>query len=292
VQRALVTGVHGFVGAHLRARLERDGVEVVALEADVRDADAVRAEIAAARPDAVVHLAALASVAAAWEAGRELWDVNATGTLNVAWAARDARLLVVSSGEVYGDVPAERQPIREDEPLRPRSPYGASKLGAEAAALLAARDAIVARSFNHIGPGQSDRFAVASFAAQVAAIERGEAEPVLRVGNLEAERDLLDVRDVVDAYVRLLATPGTAGVYNVAGGRALRLREVLERLLALAERPIAVEVDPARLRPADIPRLAGDASRLRAATGWQPTRALDDTLSDVLAASRSRGVVR
>jgi GDP-4-dehydro-6-deoxy-D-mannose reductase len=291
VQRVLVTGASGFVGGHLAERLARDGIEQIPYAGDVRDADALRAALAGARPDAVVHLAARSSVAESFSQQREVWDVNATGTLVLALAVRsevpDARVLFISSGEVYGAVPDDRQPIAESAPVRPRSPYATSKAAAELALCSQGLDVVVARAFNHVGPGQDERFAIASFAAQVARAERGQQPPVLRVGDLGARRDLSDVRDVVDAYARLLQTPSARGVYNVASGRAHALRDVVERLLRLSRRPIAVEPDPARLRPADLPLLSGDASRLEAATGWQPTRSLDETLADVLEAARA-----
>jgi GDP-4-dehydro-6-deoxy-D-mannose reductase len=291
VQRVFVTGARGFAGRWVAERLAQDSVEMLAFEGDVRDPEALASELRAARPDAVLHLAALSSVAEAWRRRREVWDVNATGTLNllqaVAEAAPEARVVLVSSSEVYGIVPEERQPIREDAPLAPRSPYGAAKAAAEMAAAASGLDVAVVRPFPHIGPGQSEQFAVASFVAQIGRIERGDAPPVLQVGNLDARRDLTDVRCVADAYVLLLQRPGLAGPFNVCSGRAVRIGDVLERLLAYASRPIEVEVAPERLRPVDVPLLLGDASRLHEATGWQPRRPLDDTLQDLLASVRA-----
>jgi nucleoside-diphosphate-sugar epimerase len=294
VDRVLVTGSAGFVGRHLLDRLAADRVAAIELEGDIRDGAAVRTQLAQAAPDAIVHLAAASSVASSWRERRETWDVNVNGTLELLLAVEEscpgARVLVVSSAEVYGAVPAGEQPIAEGRVLAPASPYGASKVAAEQAVAATRLRAVIARPFPHIGPGQSESFALPSFAAQIVRIERGEQEAVLLVGNLEARRDLTDVRDVVDAYIRMLALAEPAAVYNVARGHAIAIGEALERLLALAQVPIRVEVDPARLRPSDIPLLCGDASRLHEDTGWQPARDLDDSLADLLASFRDQGV--
>jgi GDP-4-dehydro-6-deoxy-D-mannose reductase len=295
VGRIFVTGASGFVGRHLIDRVARDGIDAEASSADVRREEALRAELEHAAPDAVVHLAATASVSQAWGASSEAWSVNAWGTLTVVRAMRRAapraRLLLPSTGEVYGSVPEGEQPIAEDRPVAPLSPYAQTKAAAELAVLGSGLDIVVARSFNHIGPGQDERFAVASFAAQIARVEQGYSEPVLRVGNLAARRDFTDVRDVVEAYARLLATPEAGGVVNVASGRAVSLEEVLDRLLDMAARPIKVVVDPERLRPSDIPVLSGNAGRLSALTGWEPERDLDSTLSDIMRDARARAEV-
>ncbi len=293
LERVFVTGSRGFAGAHAVARLQEAGVEVSELRGDVRDGDALTAELRAARPDGVLHLAAFASVAEGFRRQRETWDVNATGTLvllgAVAEAAPDARVVVVSSCEVYGVVPDERQPIGEATALLPRSPYAASKAAAEMAAAAASLDVVVARPFPHLGPGQDERFAIASFAAQLARIERGEAPPRLQVGNLDARRDYCDVRDVAEAYLRLLTADGLSGAYNVCRGEAHRMGDVLDQLRALVETPVEVVVDPERLRPLDVPLLLGDPARLHAATGWRATRPLDESLADVLTAFRTQG---
>jgi GDP-4-dehydro-6-deoxy-D-mannose reductase len=285
--RVLVTGADGFVGRHLMVEL---GDGAVAASADVTDAAAVRDEVAVVRPDAVVHLAALSSVAASWGSSSAVWRVNALGTVHVLEAVRhevpDARILFVSTAEVYG-AEADRAP--EDRPAAPVSPYAASKAAAEVACAQAVRasglDVVVARPYAHVGPGQDERFAVGSWTRQIARLER-DGGGALLVGDLSAERDLTDVRDVCRAY-RLLLDPGVpAGTYNVASGDVVGLGDVVERLVALARVPVRVEQDPARLRPSDLPRLAGDAARLRAATGWVPMIALDTTLADALEAAR------
>jgi GDP-4-dehydro-6-deoxy-D-mannose reductase len=290
--RTLVTGADGFVGRHALARLQLADVETIAFTGDVRDADACLEQVRASRPGAILHLAAISSVADAWRDPDAVSDVNVGGTRNLlaaaATAAPDARFVLVSSAEVYGAVPEHEQPIGEDTPARPRSPYAASKLEAEAVALAADLDTVVARPFPHIGPGQDERFAIASFAGQIAAIERG-APAILRVGNLDARRDISDVRDVVGAYFALLGATGTADIYNVGSGRAWRIGDVLTSLLALAEREIEVVPDPERLRPADTPLLVGDASRIERDLGWRAERPLEQTLLDILTFFRARG---
>jgi len=289
VERVLVTGPDGFVGRHLRNEL---GHAFVPHERDVLDGSSLSAAVRETQPSAVVHLAALSSVAGSWSDVAEVWRVNVLGTVNVAEAVRSeapgARLLFVSSGEVYGR-PAH-VPTVENAPVAPISPYGASKAAAELAVRQVARevDVVVARSFLHIGPGQDERFAIASFAHQIATIEHGDAPPVLRVGNLEARRDLSDVRCIADAYLALLGSPDASGTYNVSTGRAERIGDVLDALLRLSEREIEIEEDPDRLRPADIPLLCGDPRRIAHDLGWRANRPLEQTLLDTLTFFRER----
>jgi GDP-4-dehydro-6-deoxy-D-mannose reductase len=290
VQRVLITGADGFAGRHLRSALERQARHVVSSSADVRDAAAVAREVKAAQPDAIAHLAAITSVAGAWSREREVWEVNALGTLNLVLAvqehAPEARLLVASSAEVYGRISDDEGPVGEERALAPISPYGRSKAAAELACARDDIDLVVVRPFPHTGPGQTKSFAIPSFAGQIARIEAGRAPPAIQVGNLAARRDYSDVRCVVDAYVRLLEQRGGPPVFNVATGTALSMRSILDRMLAMATLEIAVEVDPSRIRPADIPLLVGSPRRLTESTGWRPIRSLDETLADVLNAAR------
>ncbi|HET6172417.1 MAG TPA: GDP-mannose 4,6-dehydratase [Gaiellales bacterium] len=290
MKRVLITGADGFVGRHLRSGLEDRGIETVALAADVRDADAMADEIASVGADAVAHLAALTSVADAWGREREVWEVNVLGTLNVVLAVAEhtpeARLLVTSSSEVYGRISEDEGPVGEDRAIAPTSPYGRSKAAAELACAREDIDFVIVRPFPHTGPGQTDTFAIPSFATQIARIEAGLAFPAIKVGNLEARRDYCDVRCVVEAYIRLLERRGEPRVFNVATGTAHSLRSVLDRMLTQATAEIAVEIDPSRLREADIPLLVGSPRRLTETTGWRPTRSLDETLADVLDAAR------
>jgi GDP-4-dehydro-6-deoxy-D-mannose reductase len=284
----LVTGAQGFVGGHLLAEL---GERAQALDADVTDARALSSALEDVEPEAVVHLAAGSSVADSWHDRGEAWRVNALGTVNVLEAVRvqapGARVLVASTGEVYGR--AEEIPTSESAPLAPLSPYAASKVAAEVAAGQAQRgglDVVVTRAFQHVGPGGDERFAIGSWSAQIARAEEAGGGTV-RVGDLSARRDITDVRDVCRAYAALLDRSVPASTYNVASGQAVEMREVLEALLELAECPIDVEPDPERMRPADLSILCGDASLLRAATGWEPTIPLEQTLRDTLQAARA-----
>jgi len=264
-------------------------------ELDVLEGPALAKAVDAARPDALYHLAGFAHVGQSWERPAEVFRVNAEGTLNVLEAARQCggagrsqppRVVVISSSEVYGRVSADDLPLSEDAPVRPVSPYAASKAAAEVLAVQAwlgrGVPCVVARPFNHTGPGQSPDFVVPAFAARIAAAPDGG---VLAVGNLSPRRDLTDVRDVVRAY-RLLAERGEPGrAYNICSGVDVAIEDVVARLLALSGKSLRIEVDPALLRPADVPALRGDPARLTADTGWRPEIPLDQTLADVLAAA-------
>ena len=291
--RALVTGANGFVGSHLCRALLAQQHDVAELTCDVRDMAAVRDQLLAAQPDCIFHLAAQAFVPQAIADPDETYAVNVRGTATVLSALRalrssgkTARLLYVSSADVYGAQPQQVYPLRETTLPCPANPYAASKLAAEALVLGEVRafgaDAVVTRAFNHIGPGQNDKFAVASFAKQLASIAAG-AQPVMYVGNLHAKRDFLDVRDVVQAYVAL-AQRGTSGeVYNVCSETAVSMREVLGELVRIAHVPVEIREDPQRMRPSDVPLMYGSNEKLRAATGWEPQIPLRRSLQDVYA---------
>jgi GDP-4-dehydro-6-deoxy-D-mannose reductase len=279
--RVLVTGPEGFVGRHLRAEL---GEGFLPFEGDVLDAVALRDAVREARPETLVHLAAVSSVGQSFGETAEVWRTNVLGTVNVVEALRAeapaVRMLLASSGDVYGR--AEVVPTPEEAPVAPASPYGASKAAAELACM--GVDAVVARAFPHTGPGQDERFAVGSWAAQLARL-RTEGGGTLRVGDLDVERDLTDVRDVCRAYRLLLDPSIPPGTYNVASGRAVPLRRVVELLVEAAGVPVTVEREEGRLRPAEVPLLAGDASKLQSATGWAPEIPLERTLVDTLEAA-------
>lgn len=283
----LITGAEGFVGTHLR---ELVGVDAIAAEADVRDGEAVADAVRATNPRAVVHLAAQSSVAASWQDVDDVWSVNVLGTVHVLEAVREqrpqARVLFPSTGEVYGR--AERIPTPETEAVAPVSPYAATKAAAEIACGHAARrglDVVIARAFNHEGPGRDARFAVGSWTQQIARLEDAGGG-VLEVGDLTAERDITDVRDVCRAYTLLLDDAVPAGTYNVASGQTVRMSRIAEILVSLARCPVELEQRAERLRPADIPVMQGDASKLRKATGWEPQIPLEQTLADALNAAR------
>ncbi len=286
--RALVTGASGFVGAHLLAHLESEGDLVLAPETDITDRDTLFASTVACSPDVVYHLAAQADVGGSWSDPIGTLRVNVEGTRNVLDAAREAgarRVLAVTSADVYGIVDEADLPLDEETPIRPVSPYAASKAAADILCLQATLghglDVVRARSFNHLGPGQSDRFVASAIASRIVANER-EGGDVVRIGNLEARRDFTDVRDVVRAY-RLLVEHGVAGdVYNVCSGIDRSVREVAEQLTTLALVEMRLETDPELFRPVDLKALRGDPSKIRAATGWEPRIDLDQTLRDLL----------
>lgn len=288
--RAFVTGASGFAGRHLIDALHASGHDVVELEGDVLEAQDVRTQIERAAPGVVFHLAAQAFVPAAIADPQQAYAVNVIGTANVLAAVRaleqPARLLFTSSAEVYGAQPQDAMPLRESTAPNPGNPYAASKAAAEALVLGEVRSfgtrAIIARAFNHIGPGQHPDFVAPAFAAQLAAIARG-ASAQMSVGNLSARRDFLDVRDVVAAYVALAehGVPGAA--YNVCSGGAVSIQQLLGELIRIARVPVEVREDPKRMRPSDVPLLYGSNAKLTSATGWQPRIPLQRSLQDVYA---------
>jgi len=309
--RVLITGISGFAGSHLAEYLlhEHPEVELYGLrrwrselpaaapsavarivEGDLLDATSLLRALQASRPDVVFHLAASSSVASSWDTPAEIMQVNVLGTLNLLEATRqldlDAPVVLACSAEAYGQVAPEELPIRESQPFRPVSPYAVSKaavdlLGYQYFQSFRLRT-VRARFFNHCGPGQPSRFVVSSLARQIAEIEAELRPPQIQVGNLDARRDFIDVRDAAHAYW-LAATRGEAGeAYNVASGRARSIREILDRMLALTDAVVEVTFDPARLRPSELAVLEGDAGRFARATGWEPRVPFEQTLLDTL----------
>lgn len=294
--RLLITGAGGFVGRHVRSSFEADGHQVVGIGlhpepgvdrvVDVTDSAAVIAAIQAARPDAVLHLAGSASVAESAKNPALALRVNTGGTLNVCTGVlalkSPCRLLLVSSGEVYGAASGSAD-ATESTTCDPINVYGATKLAAEVIARQQTHlglDVILARPFNHLGAGQHLTFVLPSFAQQLARVPRG-ASVTLEVGNLSAVRDFSHVDDVVDAY-RLLLEKGKRGdVYNIGSGLGQSIEQLLQALIAISGRSVSVRVDPARLRPVEIPRLVSDASKLRS-LGWTPRRSVEQALREVM----------
>jgi GDP-4-dehydro-6-deoxy-D-mannose reductase len=315
--RVLITGFTGFVGSHLadhlvargdveifgvhRWRSRMDNVEhlrgrVRFLEGDLRDATAVRRVLREARPDRIFHLAAQSYVPTSWLAPAETLGGNLLGQLNLFEAIREldlpARVHIAGSSEEYGLVQPHEIPIREENPLRPLSPYAVSKVAQDMLAYQYWQSyrlhVVCTRGFNHTGPRRGEVFVTSNFARQVAEIEKGRREPVVSVGNLDSVRDFTDVRDMVRAYWLALEQGQPGEVYNVCSGRGYTARQVLDILLQLAHVQVRVEEDPARMRPSDVTLLIGDCSKFRSATGWQPTIPFEVTLKDLLEHWRGR----
>jgi GDP-4-dehydro-6-deoxy-D-mannose reductase len=307
MERVLVTGADGFIASHLIGELwretdwlitgiglkpepsaEAEGFEYMV--ADLTDYELVKDTLDSCRPGGVFHLAAQPSVHLSWEDPWTTYQVNLLGQVNLMEGLRrlglEASVHIACSSEEYGKVPQEKMPLAEDAPFNPCSHYAVSKVAQETLGLMYHQAfgwrVLVTRGFNQVGPGQSPDFVVSSFARQIALIEAGRCEPVIKVGNLEARRDFTDVRDTVRAY-RMVMEKGLPGSsYNVCSGTARPIAEILELLLAMSEVGIGVERDPDRQRPSDIPLLVGDNARLRAETGWEPRIELEQTLRDTL----------
>ena len=295
--RALITGSEGFVGRHLTNHLTACGDDVVGIDrttgVDLLDSGALAAAIRDADPDAVYHLGGWSDVGASWQAPVEALRVNAEGTLNVLQACRDrdARVLVVSSADIYGKVTLGELPLTEESPVRPVSPYAASKVAADMIALQAwlgyGLEVMRVRAFNHLGPGQANAFVAPALAQRIARCEIDGREEVT-VGNLTPRRDFTDVRDVVRAYRALVCDGEPGEAYNVCSGADIAIAELAERLVALARRPVRLEGDPTLQRPVDVPVLRGDHTKLTKATGWEPQIPLDVTLAAIMDEWRDR----
>ena len=286
--RVFVTGASGFVGRRLIPKLALAGHEALGVdrEVDVTRQAEIEGALASFAPEAIVHLAAMSSVAQSWREAEKCFQLNYLGTRNLLRAAEAkaprARLLVVGSADQYSATTPQSEPLDETTLLRPRSPYARTKAAAEGLAHAAAArglDVVCVRAFNHTGAGQPDQFVVSSFARQVAAIQLGLNEPVMRVGNLASVRDFLHVDDVIRAYLALLDDRVPGGVYNVASERATPIQEVLDRLIEMAGIEARVESDAERWRETDW--LVGNAARLRSATGWLPEIPLDSILREL-----------
>lgn len=307
--RILVTGVGGFAGSHLADELlKSEGCElwgalltpdrpryldprVKIAVANLIDPAQVDDLLESIQPERIYHLAGQAFVPQSWASPWETLETNIRAQLNILQGClrlglSRTRILVVGSNEEYGRLDPGDLPATEASPLRPDSPYGVSKIAqdflGQSYFLSHGIHAVRVRPFNHIGPRQSARFVAADFARQIVAIERGERPPVMRVGNLQAERDFTDVRDVVRAYVAALEQGHPGEVYNVASGVARPVRMILNGLLAHSTSVVTVEIDRERLRPSDTPRQLGDATKLMAATGWRPLIPFEQTLKDLL----------
>lgn len=307
-ERVLVTGAAGFVGRHLTRDIEArhpdwrlfraSGPNDPACDANyqIQDGEETLRIIKEFRPTKVVHLAAVTTVRATIADPRLAWDINLYGTLHIALGMQKycpgGQLLLISSAEIYGTF-TEEIAVDESFPILPLSPYAASKASAELLIQQVAHAGLVgtiARPFTHAGPGQSDRFAFPAFAKQIAAIEKGKAEPVLKVGNLNDYRDITDVRDIVDGYIRLLersADIPNGTIVNLSSGKSHRMGDLLDMMLAQSATPIRVEVDPSRLRQVGFTRTLGDASKAARLLDWRPRIPIEQTLRDILEDSRA-----
>ncbi len=314
VLRVLITGAGGFVGHHLSAHLGRvqpkarligttlvpsDTVHEAVTDQrciDLKDYSQVRSLLTECRPDAIYHLAAQAFVPRSFEDPWETLENNIRAQLNIIAACLERemrpRILIVSSAEIYGAVEPKQLPMNEDTAIRPTNPYSVSKVAQDMLGLqyYLSHDLPImrARPFNHIGPGQNDRFVAPAFAKQIAAVEEGQSDAVIYVGNLEAKRDFTDVRDIVRAYHMIVEGGRPGEAYNIASGVAHSIRHLLDTLLGLTEIDIEVRVDASRLRPVDVPEIRGDSNKLRRDTGWQPELTFEATLRDVLVDCRQR----
>jgi GDP-4-dehydro-6-deoxy-D-mannose reductase len=303
---ALITGAAGFAAGHLIAELEAatdwaivglarhaapdPSARVRMLGADLRERRLVERVVEHWQPDYVFHLAAQSYVPKSLATPADTLTNNVVGQVNLLEALRthapSARILVVGSAEEYGFASPDEMPLNEEQPFRPGNPYAVSKITQDMLGYQYHRShglhVVRVRPFNHFGPGQSDRFVIATFARQIAEAERGLIEPAVLHGDLSPRRDFLDVRDVVRGYRQALQLGKAGEVYNIASGHGHRIGDLLDRLIEQARIPLQVAIDPARLRPSDTPVLVGDASRFTTATGWQPQIPIEQSLSDIL----------
>lgn len=312
-KKVLITGADGFVALHLMRLLKEEtrwdifgiglkpdldekiaGVEYQVV--DITDYDLLKEYIATTSPDTVFHLAAQPSVALSWKDPRTTYEVNLFGQMNLLEILResieDVSILITCSSEEYGKVTPEEMPLVETRGLKPCSHYAVSKVAQEVMGLMYEQAfgwrVFVTRGFNQAGPGQSPGFVVSSFARQIALIEAGGVPPVIKVGNLEAERDFIDVRDTVRAYMMIVQKGNPGSVYNVCSGSTRSISEILDLLVGMSSADITVEKDPERQRPSDIPILEGNNAKVREDVGWEPVIPIEQTMKDTLDYWRSR----
>ncbi|HEX7260108.1 MAG TPA: GDP-mannose 4,6-dehydratase [Candidatus Saccharimonadia bacterium] len=304
----LVTGAAGFVGRHLVELLHKSGGndvygtalhhglgDAIMKQVDLKDGESVKRLLSEIKPEVIYHLAAFASPALSFKQPVEAITDTLAMQINLYEASLSLgispRFLVVGSGQIYGRADATMLPLTEEAALDFASPYAVAKVGQEHLASMYAKrgiESVIARPFNHIGPGQQPGYLVSDLSKQVAELEKSASNDTLRVGNLSSKRDFTDVRDIVRAYC-LLAEKGRRGkVYNVCSGKSTSGQDILDTLLSFSEKKIVTEQDPARMRPSDIPDLYGDASKLNKDTGWKPEIGLSQTLEDTLNYWRSR----
>lgn len=287
-----LVGGTGFVGSHLHRHLHNQGhsVSVHDPSSDIRNAEEITQVISRSKPDALVHLAAISSVPESFKHQYETFEINFMGTLNVLMALLSSnfkgRMLYIGSGDVYGLLRDDELPVTEERLLKPKNPYAVSKVAAEALCYQWSQTSdfqiIMARPFNHVGPGQSERFALSNFARQIVEIQLGKQNPELRVGDIDVTRDFTDVRDVVKAYGLLLENGKNGEAYNVCSGKERSVRSLLLQLMKIAGVDARIEQDKERLRPSEQRRVFGSFEKLRKDTGWQLTIPIEQTLKDIL----------
>ena len=316
--RVLITGITGFVGSHMvdyllnikgleiygihrwRSRTENidhviDKVHLV--ECDIRDSSSVKNVVEVIKPDRIFHLAAQSFVPTSWNAPAETITTNIIGNLNIFEAVRHSginpRILVAGSSEEYGLVSENELPIKEENPMRPLSPYALSKIGQDFLSyqyfMSYKLDVVRTRAFNHTGPRRGQVFVSSNFAKQIADIEKGKNDSVIYVGNLNARRDFTDVRDIVKAYWLALEKCKAGEVYNICAGKDYSIKEILDILLSYTDIKISVRQDSKRLRPSDVPILRGDCLKFYKETGWKPEIPFEQTLLDILNYWRAKG---
>ena len=297
--KVLITGVAGFIGRRLAGYLRDQGHQVAGtyietppklegielFEVDLLAEDRLQETVQRAAPEAVIHLAGLSHVGDSWSRPADYFRVNVLGTERLLRCTKGLRFLTASSAEIYGAVPEDQQPIQETRIPAPQSPYALTKAAMER--LVLAAGGVVVRAFNIIGPGQARTFALPTFARQLAAMSVGQQEPVLRVGNLTARRDLIHLDDAVGAYEVILHQGGPGECYNLGSGRAYSIQEVLDRLIAISGLAPEIWEDPSKVRPVDLPLLQADNNRL-CQMGWQRHLDLDQALQDLWDATRSQ----
>lgn len=301
--RALITGVNGFVGHYLSRYLLEKGYEVygTVIEDDIKmdnikilkmnllNKQEVNETIEKINPEQIYHLAGQSAVGLSWNNPTLTMSVNINGTINLLDAVRsnnlNTKILIIGSSDEYGIIKPEECPINEEHKLNPNSPYAISKMAQEEISKLYIKSyqmkIIMVRAFNHIGPMQSKNFVVSDFASRIAEIEKG-ADPIIRVGNLEAYRDFTDVRDIVSGYELLMNNGKVGEIYNIGSGKPYKIQQILDVLLSLSKKDIKVELDKNKLRPSDVPIIQCDNSKIKSHINWSPKYNLRDTLKDTL----------
>ncbi|VYT78559.1 NAD-dependent epimerase/dehydratase family protein [Clostridium tertium] len=303
MKKVLIIGINGFVGTHLSNEFKNNGYRCYGADLnpinicenidmfslDILDKKNVLDVFKVIRPDYIVNLAAISSVKLSWEIPQKTFDVNVNGTINILETIKEldlkTKLLLIGSSEQYGDIDYTKAVSEEDE-LNALNPYGISKATQEKVAKLYSRvygiDVMMVRAFNHIGPGQGKGFVVPDFVSQIVEIEKGILEPIIKVGNLSAERDFTDVRDIVSAYRLILENGNNGEVYNVGSGKAISIREILDIIVDKSRTKVKIEIDKNKFRPIDTPKIECNNRKLKSETGWNIKYSIDESIEDII----------